>query len=239
MAEGEVFDPSPANIDSRTRTVTTFAERDEAHDAAEKDARRRGRSRQWSRCTSAMRRASSGKRRRLQFAGAMLMRGTTTHTRQQLQDELDKLKAQMNAGASMIDADLTVNTVQASLPAALKLGAEVLRHPGVPRIGLRANPAGLARENREPQRAGGPGAECAVSRHFSLSGGRSARRSNVPGEYRRDQKMTLADTKKFYSDFFGASNAEIAIVGDFDPRRSAASWKQNSVAGKARSPTRW
>ena len=31
------------------------------------------------------------------------------------------------------------------------------------------------------------------------------------------KKVTLADVKKFYSDFFGASNAELAIVGDFDP----------------------
>jgi zinc protease len=28
--------------------------------------------------------------------------------------------------------------------------------------------------------------------------------------------VTLADVKKFYSDFYGASNAELAVVGDFD-----------------------
>ena len=38
-----------------------------------------------------------GKGTAAQFAGAMLMRGTQKHTRQQLQDELDKLKAQMTA----------------------------------------------------------------------------------------------------------------------------------------------
>src|SRR6266404_9020689 len=30
------------------------------------------------------------------------------------------------------------------------------------------------------------------------------------------EKVTLADARKFYTDFFGASNAELAIVGDFD-----------------------
>ena len=30
------------------------------------------------------------------------------------------------------------------------------------------------------------------------------------------KKLTLADVKKFYADFYGASHAELAIVGDFD-----------------------
>ena len=30
------------------------------------------------------------------------------------------------------------------------------------------------------------------------------------------KKVTLADAKKFYTDFYGASNAELAVVGDFD-----------------------
>ena len=30
------------------------------------------------------------------------------------------------------------------------------------------------------------------------------------------KKLTLDDVKKFYADFYGASNAELAIVGDFD-----------------------
>jgi zinc protease len=31
------------------------------------------------------------------------------------------------------------------------------------------------------------------------------------------KKATLAESKKFYEDFFGAAHAELAIVGDFDP----------------------
>ena len=30
------------------------------------------------------------------------------------------------------------------------------------------------------------------------------------------KKVTLDDAKKFYTDFYGASNAELAVVGDFD-----------------------
>ena len=31
------------------------------------------------------------------------------------------------------------------------------------------------------------------------------------------KKVTLDDAKKFYADFYGASNAEFVVIGDFDP----------------------
>ncbi len=31
------------------------------------------------------------------------------------------------------------------------------------------------------------------------------------------KKVTLDDAKKFYADFYGASNAEVVVIGDFDP----------------------
>ena len=31
------------------------------------------------------------------------------------------------------------------------------------------------------------------------------------------KKVTLEEAKKFYADFYGASNGELAVVGDFDP----------------------
>ena len=77
----------------------------------------------------ATKRASSVKGTAAHFAGAMLMRGTQKHTRQQLQDELDKLKAQMGANGGDNDATLNINTVHASIVPALRLAAEVLRQP--------------------------------------------------------------------------------------------------------------
>ena len=79
-----------------------------------------------------------GKGTAAQFAGAMLMRGTQKHTRQQLQDELDKLKAQMVVNASDTDANMNVTTVRASFPA-LRLAAEVLRRKRFPRVWFEAD----------------------------------------------------------------------------------------------------
>ena len=57
------------------------------------------------------------------------MSGTNAHTGQQLRDELARLNAQMSASASVAGANLSVDTVRAGLPAALRLAAEVLRKP--------------------------------------------------------------------------------------------------------------
>ncbi len=66
-----------------------------------------------------MRRACSVKRPAAQMAGSLLMRGTQKHNRQQLQDELDKLKAQMGAGASINGgASVNISTVRAGFAGA-------------------------------------------------------------------------------------------------------------------------
>ncbi len=60
---------------------------------------------------------------------------------------------------------------------------------------------------------------------------------------RNYKKVTLADVKKFYTNFYGASNAELAIVGDFDAAEAQkliadlfGSWKSPAPlhAGEAR-----
>ena len=59
----------------------------------------------------------------------MLMRGTTKHTRQQLQDELDRLKARVNMNGWGSGLYLHVETTRENLPAVMALVAEVLREP--------------------------------------------------------------------------------------------------------------
>ena len=51
-----------------------------------------------------------------QFAGAMLMRGTTKRTRQQIQDEIDRLKARVNVFGGASNAGAQVETTRENLP---------------------------------------------------------------------------------------------------------------------------
>jgi zinc protease len=211
---GEAFDPSPANIDARTVRVTlangmklallpkktrggTVTAQINLHFGDEKSV--------------------FGRSAAAQLAGGLLMRGTTAHTRQQLQDELDKLKAQMVAIGTITGSAVTVNTVRASFPAALRLAAEVLRQPAFPEPEfeqIRQASLGRIESNRsEPQAQ----AINAMQRHVSPYPKGDPR--NIPAldeEIDNLKNVSLADVKKFYGDFYGASNAELTVIGDFD-----------------------
>jgi hypothetical protein len=108
-----VFDPSPANIEARVTRVTlpsglklvllpkktrggTVVASVQLHFGDEKSL------------------ASKGAAPRL--AGALLMRGTQKHTRQQLQDEFDKIKARVNVNGTLTGAAASIDTLRAFLP---------------------------------------------------------------------------------------------------------------------------
>src|SRR5262249_47956378 len=151
-----------------------------------------------------------GKGTAAQFAGAMLMRGTQKHSRQQLQDELDKLKAQMGTGAGDNDASLNLATVRASIVPALRLAAEVLRQPAFVESEfeqLRQASLGRVESN---QKEPGALAPLALRRHLiRYPAGDPRAVTTFEEEIENTKKLTLTDVKSFYSDFFGASNAEL------------------------------
>ena len=74
----------------------------------------------------------AGKTTAADLAADMLIRGTTRRTRQQIKDELDRLKARMSVGGRASQATLSFETVRENLPAVLKLAAEILREPAFP-----------------------------------------------------------------------------------------------------------
>jgi zinc protease len=157
------------------------------------------------------------------FAGQMLMRGTAKRTRQQLRDEIDKLKAQLSVGGSATSASVTIQTTRQNLPAVLSLAAEILREPSFP-----AEEFELAKQaaitQAESQRSE-PTAKAIeeMNKHFNRYPKGDVRYMATIDENIADLKaVTLDEAKKFYRDFYGASTGEIAIVGDFDPKETQA-----------------
>jgi zinc protease len=211
---GEVFDPSPANIESRTVRVTlrngmklvllskktrggTVTARLDLHYGDEKSV--------------------FGKTATAQIAGTLLMHGTQKHTKQQVQDDLDQLKAQMNATGAVTGATVNLNTVRAGFPGALRLAAEILREPSFPESDFeQVRQAVLGRiegARSEPQAL----VVNAMNRHLSpYPSGDPRAIATFDEDIESYKKATLADVKKFYTDFYGASNAELAVTGDFD-----------------------
>src|SRR6185295_370897 len=91
----------------------------------------------------------AGQRDAAAFAGSMLMAGTKTHTREQIQEELRKLNAQVNVsggggggggrgggggggGGGFSSASATISAPAENFAAAVRLAAEILKTPAYP-----------------------------------------------------------------------------------------------------------
>ncbi|MFY9611769.1 MAG: pitrilysin family protein [Blastocatellia bacterium] len=216
VAEGEAFDPSPSNIESRTLKtdvpvglkLALLPKKTRGNTVVAAMTFRFGDEK------SLLNRASAG-----QFAGQMLMRGTKKHTRQQIQDEFDKLKARVSVFGGATSAVVSIETVRENLPAVLRLVAEILREPAFLPSELEQLKQEVLAQVEEQRSQPQSVAFLAFSRHLNPYPKGDVRYANTPDEDMAEIKSaTLDDIKKFYSDFYGGSNGEMAIVGDFDAK---------------------
>ena len=212
---GEEFDPSPANIDSRTTRVdlpggVKLVMLPKTTRGAAVNATIR--------LNFGDDKSMSGKVRVASLTAQMLMRGTKNKTRQQIQDELDKRQSQLNVfgGAGGVGAQIV--STRAELAAVVDLAIEVLREPSFPETELEtlrsASLASLEASRSEPQAVVGR----AFTRQWNPYGPTDVRYVPTVDEERASYMgVSVKDLRDFHSGFYGASNAEVSIVGDFDP----------------------
>ncbi|MDQ5843743.1 MAG: insulinase family protein [Acidobacteriota bacterium] len=215
VAAGEAFDPSPENIESRTvRTeagglkLALLPKKTRGGKVVAQMTLRYGDEK------SLMNRGTAA-----QLAGSMLMRGTTKHTRQQIQDELDRLKARVNVFGGSTQAIVIVETTRENLPAVMGLVSEILREPAFPADEFeqlkRQNLTSIEEQKSEPTQI----AFTAFGRHLGPYPKGDVRYINTPDENIANMNAaTLEEAKQFYKDFYGASNATLSVVGDFDDK---------------------
>lgn len=145
------------------------------------------------------------------LTAAMLTRGTTRYDRVQLADAFDKLK--------IAGGPTHFQTTRENLPEALKLVAHVLREPSFPAAEFeqlrRQSLVSLDASRSEPQSV----ASRALNEHFDIYPKGDIRHETTLDEDVADIKAAkLDDLKAFHRDFYGTVPAEMAIVGDFDPK---------------------
>jgi zinc protease len=149
---GEEFDPSPANIDSRTTRVDLPGG---VKLVMLPKATRGAAVNTGIRLNFGDDKSMAGKVRVASLTAQMLMRGTKNKTRQQIQDELDKRQSQLNVfgGAGNVAAQIV--STRGELAAVLDLAIEVLREPSFPDTELEtlrsASLASLESLRSEPQ----------------------------------------------------------------------------------------
>ncbi|MCX7602674.1 MAG: insulinase family protein [Bryobacteraceae bacterium] len=152
------------------------------------------------------------------LAGQMLMRGTTKKTRQQIRDEIDRIKAQINVGGNASGASARITTTRENLPAAIDLVFEMLKESAFPENEFdqlkRQVLASLESAKSQPQTI----ASVALQRHLMpWPKGDIRSTPTIEEQIEGIQAATLDQVKEFYAQYYGLAEAELAIIGDFDP----------------------
>ncbi|MBS7564689.1 insulinase family protein [Mucilaginibacter sp. Bleaf8] len=151
------------------------------------------------------------------LTAAMLNKGTKNKTRQQIQDELDRLKARVNFGGGVNNLAVNIETTKANFPAVLKLVDEILKEANFPADELdklkQQRIAGLEQQRSEPTNI----AVLELRRYASpYAKGDPRYVATIDESIEMLKNVSDGDVKSFYKDFYGASNATISVVGDFD-----------------------
>jgi zinc protease len=152
------------------------------------------------------------------LAGQLLMRGTVAQDRRELSDSIARLQARIAVGGNVTGAYGSVAARRGEFPAALRLAFDILRRPRLdPNEFLVLRQAQLAAID---QQRNDPQAVATRTLQRLLSPWPPAHPLHLPPiEGWRDEiaAVTLEDVRRFHDRFYGASQGEIAVVGDFDP----------------------
>jgi zinc protease len=151
-------------------------------------------------------------------AGQLLQRGTQRHTREQLKDAFDRLKAQVAISGGLSGANARITTTRENLKAVLDLVGEVLREASFPENEFQQlrqeQLARLEDQKSDPQSL----AYLAMARHLNPYPKGDPRATPTLQEQLEDWKsVTLDQVKAFYAGFYGASHGEATFIGDFEP----------------------
>jgi len=211
VAAGEAFDPSPENIEGRvirrklpsgmklallpkkTRGGTVVAQL----------------SLRWGDEAS-----KAGRSAACSMASAMLSRGTHKRTREQLRDELVRLRASVSVAGD----GASIQTLRPNLPAALVLAAEMLRDPAFPENEFeqakRQALMSVDSQRTDPQSLAG----LSIGRHLHPYPPEHWEYTPTLEERAdRLKSVSLDEARRCHRDLVGASHSELAVVGEFDP----------------------
>lgn len=213
--QAEAFDPSPGAIEARTQRFTLPSGMRVA--LLPKGARG-----QAVQARLAMQfgtvESLAGQGATPSFMGALLDRGTSTMSRQQIEDRLAALQASVQFASTAGELSASIVTVRQNLPAVIELAGQLMREANFPADALeqlkQQSLAGLQAQREDPE---------------ALVGNRLDRLGNpyprgdvryVPtfDETVAEISAVTPEKVRAYRDrFLGASQAQFAAAGDFDP----------------------
>ncbi len=215
VAEGEKFDPTPANIEARVKRSTLPG----GIKVAVLPKKTRGQVVVGQLVLHFGNEESlKGQTTAAEFLGAMLTRGTQKFTRQDIADQLDKLGARLSASSGAGQLSFGFQAKRDTLPKLLDLLGEVLRNPTFPESELgilkRAVRQGLVEAQTDPDSL----SRNALARHLNPYPKDSLFYvPTYPESVERVDAVTRDQVAKLYREQIGVQAGELVLVGDFDP----------------------
>ncbi|MBL8510831.1 MAG: insulinase family protein, partial [Betaproteobacteria bacterium] len=151
------------------------------------------------------------------LAAAMLMRGTATRSREQINDEINRLKVQidLSGGANQIVA--SIRAKRSTLSAALELVVDMMRHANMPETEFEQLRESVLAALEQSQLDPGALSQEAIGRHFNGYPKEDPRYyATLAEDIEAVRAAKRDDALAFYRDYYGSNQGQIAIVGDFD-----------------------
>ena len=258
LAEGEIFDPEPAYIESRVKRtelpegikVTLLPKKSRGEEA---------------RLTLTLRYGDENSLKGFETAAGylddLMLRGTKKLSFQQFRDELDKLGATLGTGGGggrrgggrrggggggggLGSVSFSIQAKRDTMPAVLELLHQVLREPLLPKdefeIMKRERIAGLEQSKTEPAML----APRLLQRTLNPYSKDDIRYTpTIEESIERAKSVTYEQVTQLYRDYLGSQSGELTLVGDFDEtaclkvlEKTLAGWKAGKAYARVASP---
>lgn len=214
VAQGEVFDPSPDNIEQRVQRsalangmkLALLSKSTKGNTVSATVHLRMGTA------DSLQGKAAIG-----EMTAALLIDGTARLSRQEVKDSFDKLKANVNISGGAEGITASVTTTRENLAAALDLLGESLMHPALSEKDFSERQREAISETEQQLTEPQPLASVAMRRltnPFSQGHVRYVR--TLPEQLAEQKAVTLEQVKAFHKAYYGAASGSMSVVGDFD-----------------------
>lgn len=216
VSEGEAFDPSPQNIESRT----TRGQLTDGIKYAFLPKKTRG---ETVSMLMTLRYGNAetleGKLTLTEILPVMMNRGTESLDYGKLQDELTRLRAELRVSGQPGLLQISVKTTKSNLEEVLDLLTDVIRRPRFDANDLeilrRQAVTGIEQALNDPQAL----ATLSTQRVFAPFPKDDVRYvPTLQEELERTKSVTVEKLREFYETFISAQAGELAVVGDFEPQ---------------------
>ncbi|MFD0795995.1 M16 family metallopeptidase [Maribacter chungangensis] len=154
------------------------------------------------------------------FTAQMLDKGTTTKTRQQIEDELSRIKSSISFRGTNGNIYANISSTEEYLMPALELMAELLKNPSFDAAELEKlkteELAYLESNKTEPQFLA---SQRLSEINNSYPKGHPLYSMSIAEQEEAIKNLTVEDLKAFYNEFYGLGNSILVSIGNLDSEK--------------------